>query len=173
MTQQKLEEPQNQRQMTQWTLLYICLLFSGSLNFCHSMCFWPTALRFSFTTDFDILFLLMFMHHHLCVQSWWLGAVPWIPTRTVQCPTYYQTFMVRQMFISPTRIFFLWRRWVSQGGGGGGGGNTRNNFILEPKYNVAYKVWHPNFQPLNQEVQTSNLDNPTFVIPESKYNSAH
>ena len=38
---------------------YICLLFSGFSNVCHSTAFWPTALKLGCITHFDMLSLVM------------------------------------------------------------------------------------------------------------------
>ena len=40
-------------------LPYICLLFSGFSNVCHSAAFWPTALKLGCITNFDMLSLVM------------------------------------------------------------------------------------------------------------------
>ena len=40
-------------------LPYICLLFSGFSNICHSAAFWPTALKLGCITNFDMLSLVM------------------------------------------------------------------------------------------------------------------
>ena len=44
---------------TQASLPYICLLFSGFSNVCHSACVWPTALKLGCIANFDMLFLVM------------------------------------------------------------------------------------------------------------------
>ena len=38
---------------------YICLLFSGFSNVCHSAAFWPTALKLGCITNFDMLSLVI------------------------------------------------------------------------------------------------------------------
>ena len=40
-------------------LPYICLLFSGFSNVCHSAAFWPTTLKLGCITNFDMLSLVM------------------------------------------------------------------------------------------------------------------
>ena len=61
---QTFEKPKNKRQMygsQAWVdpLPYICLLFSGFSNVCHSAAFWPTALKLGCITNFDMLSLVM------------------------------------------------------------------------------------------------------------------
>ena len=61
---------------------YICHLFSGFSNVCHSACIWPTALKLGCVTNLDMLFLVLgfislvdeiqFMlisGRHICIRS--------------------------------------------------------------------------------------------------------
>ena len=54
---QTFEKPENKRQM--YPLPYICLLFSGCSNVCHSAAFLPTALKLGGIPNFDMLSLVM------------------------------------------------------------------------------------------------------------------